>query len=269
MSYDAFNEWERQSWEKLADAYSRSLQRLTSGSVNDLLDAVQAHSGTRLLDVGSGPGPLSAAAVDRGCVVTGVDISEAMVSIARAAVPGAEFRVGSAEELPFAAGEFDAVCGNFVIPHVGHPDRALAEALRVVRPGGRIAFTEWDPAAAMPLAVCWQITRSAGMPMPAGAPQGPDHALADRALMLEAITTAGAVDAAVHDSVWTFTVDPDEWWDAILASTPRTGAVIAAAAPAEQHALRARYDELVAQFPTDGATVAFPVTAIIGSGRRP
>jgi SAM-dependent methyltransferase len=269
VTFDAFNEWERTSWEARAEAYARGLQQMTRGSVDDLLDAVQAVAGSRVLDIGCGPGPLSAAAVARGCRVSGVDVSEKMLAIARAAVPDADLRSGSAEQLPFDDSAFDAVCGNFVLPHVGYPDRALAEALRVVRPGGRVAFTDWDRERAMPLAVFWKIVRASGMPMPPDAPPGPESAHTESDGMRQVFEAAGAIDIEVHHSTWIYVVDPDEWWDAILAATPRTGAAIMAAPPDAQRALRAQYDELVAEYAVDQGEVAFPVTAIIGSGRRP
>jgi SAM-dependent methyltransferase len=271
MRFDAFNEWEREAWDvsSRARAYSRGIQRMTSGSVGALLDAVGTDAGTRLLDVGCGPGPVSAAAVARGAVVTGVDVSDAMLALARAAVPEADFRLGSAEALPVDDGEFDAVCGNFVLPHVGHPDRAVTEALRALRAGGRLALTDWDTARAAPLAIFWQLLSTSGMPMPPGAPDAPGHQFGDRAQMRALLEQAGARDVEVRDLEWTFSVEPSEWWDSTIAATPRTGARIVAAPSNVQRDLRARYDEAVAAYPRDGDTIVFPVVAVMGVGTRP
>ena len=66
--------------------------------------------------------------------------------VRRAAIthPSIPFRVGSFEAIPAGAGAFDAVVGNFVFNHVGRPELALAEARRVLRPGGWLALSTWD-----------------------------------------------------------------------------------------------------------------------------
>src|SRR2546422_34553 len=78
-----------------------------------------------------------------GMLVTGLDFSPAMIGLARARHPQIEFREGDAETLPFDAASFDASVMNFGMLHLARPDRAIAEAHRVLRPGGRFAFTVW------------------------------------------------------------------------------------------------------------------------------
>jgi ubiquinone/menaquinone biosynthesis C-methylase UbiE len=70
---------------------------------------------------------------------TGVDFSSAMITLARAAHPGIHFEEADAEAPPFPDGSFGAVVSNFGIDHVLDP----VQARRVLRPGGRIAFTTW------------------------------------------------------------------------------------------------------------------------------
>jgi SAM-dependent methyltransferase len=265
MTYDAFNEWERGAWQTRADAYAAGIQQMTRGSIDALLDGVGATRGRRLADVGCGPGPVSVAATARGCEVIGVDVSTAMLELARTAAPAAEFREGSAEALPIGDAELDAVCGNYVLPHVGHPVTAVREALRVVRAGGRVGFTDWDRARAEPLAVFWRLVQSSGMPMPPGAPPGPTDQHGDPEVMTRTLRAAGGADVETRELHWTFRVDPAAWWDSTIAATPRTGAVIAAASKAERWALRNRYDADMARFATgDGTTVELPVVATLG-----
>lgn len=66
-----------------------------------------------------------------------------MVDEARRRNPGVEFRVADAHSLPFEDGSFDVVLSNLTVHHLGDPDKFLAEAFRVLRPGGRLAFTVW------------------------------------------------------------------------------------------------------------------------------
>jgi len=88
---DAFNDFERSSWERRASRYQDGFAQLSSRTVDPLLDAVDVRAGTRLLDVGCGPGVLAARAVERGAQVVGVDVAEPMLEIARSAVPQAVF----------------------------------------------------------------------------------------------------------------------------------------------------------------------------------
>ncbi len=72
--------------------------------------------------------------------VVGIDAAAAMAGLARRLHPSLEFRQAEAEALPFEDGSFDAVVGNFVIFHVGRPERAVEEFVRVLAPGGRLAI---------------------------------------------------------------------------------------------------------------------------------
>jgi len=96
-----------------------------------------------LLDVGCGPGYVSAAAAERGAIPTGLDFSEEMVGIARKMFPHLTFRNGDAQNLPFPNDSFDRVAANFALLHLADPARACAEACRILKPGGKFGFTTW------------------------------------------------------------------------------------------------------------------------------
>jgi len=97
----------------------------------------------RLLDVCCGPGYGAGQAAKRGLDAVGIDLSPAMISQAQQRFPSAEFRVGDAEQLEFDDGSFDAVVCPFGVLHLPEPDKAFAEAFRVLRSGGRYALTVW------------------------------------------------------------------------------------------------------------------------------
>ena len=104
---------------------------------------------TRVLDVACGTGDMMVELTRLGCDVTGVDISEEMLAIARQKTASAnfqlsnfKFQLGNAESLPFADGEFDAVTCAFGVRNFVHLEQGLSEMLRVLRPGGRMVILE-------------------------------------------------------------------------------------------------------------------------------
>ncbi len=144
MDSSAFREFEHQGWQEIAARYHDGFASVTVQSVGPLLDAAHVTKGTRVLDVACGPGYVAAAAAARGADALGVDFSSEMVQEARRRHPGVRFEEGDAEQLPFPASNFDAVVTNYGMLHFGRPERALAEARRVLRPGGRVAFAVWE-----------------------------------------------------------------------------------------------------------------------------
>lgn len=139
----SFKEAERTGWGEKASVYDDFAGQITVGVVGPVLDALAVGPGTRFLDVCCGPGYVAAAAARRGADARGVDFAPAMVEEARRQFPAVTFDAGDAEALAFADGSFDALACAFGILHLADPDRALAEAHRVLAPGGRYAFTVW------------------------------------------------------------------------------------------------------------------------------
>ncbi len=144
MDPSAFREFEHHGWQEIATRYHDGFAAVTVQSLAPLLDAAGVTKGTRVLDAACGPGYAAAAAADRGADALGVDFSSEMVQEARRRYPGLEFQEGDAEDLFCSDSSFDAVISNFGMLHFGRPERALGEIHRVLRPGGRVAFTVWD-----------------------------------------------------------------------------------------------------------------------------
>lgn len=135
--------FEHATWSRCAPGYANGFAILTAQSVEALLDRAGVSPGSRVLDLGTGTGVAAASVVERGASVVGVDFSESMITEARQAMPETEFRVASAESLPFEDRSFDAVVGNAVLHHLAEPGRSLGEAHRVLEPQGRIACSLW------------------------------------------------------------------------------------------------------------------------------
>jgi SAM-dependent methyltransferase len=139
-----FREFEQRGWQQAALRYHDAFAGLTVQSIDPLLDAVHAGNGVRLLDLATGPGYAAGAAAARGANVLGVDFSSEMVGRARKGYPVIPFVEGDAEQLSLSDGAFDAVVMNYGMLHLSQPERAVSESWRVLRPGGRFAFTVWD-----------------------------------------------------------------------------------------------------------------------------
>ncbi len=124
------------------------------GQRREVLRLLALTAGEAVLDIGSGPGLLAAEmaqAVGPTGRICGIDVSDSMLTLARGrAVPAGsasvEYRHGGADAVPYADGSFDAVVSTQVLEYVADIPAALAEALRVLRPGGRLLVldTDWD-----------------------------------------------------------------------------------------------------------------------------
>ena len=130
------------NFDTIAHSYDRMNRMMTFG-----LDrrwrkcAVRGLQGN-VLDVACGTGDMVVSLAKQGCTVTGVDISEEMLEMARLKAKGERLMVADAEQLPFADGEFDAVTCAFGVRNFVHLEQGLREMLRVLKPGGTMVILE-------------------------------------------------------------------------------------------------------------------------------
>src|SRR5436190_16294115 len=140
---ESFAKFEHEGWQRVAGKYDSVWARSTRQFIPSLLDAAEVNLNMSVLDVGSGPGYVAAAAAERGAVSRSLDFSREMVAIAQKMFPQIQFQEGDAQNLPFTDATFDRVLANFALLHVSDPERACAEAFRVLKPGGKFGFTVW------------------------------------------------------------------------------------------------------------------------------
>jgi ubiquinone/menaquinone biosynthesis C-methylase UbiE len=124
-----------------AEAYDRFMGRYSVPLAPGFCEFSQIAAGQRVLDVGCGPGALTAELVGRlgPAGVSAVDPSEPFVEAARERHPGVDVRRATAEQLPFADDGFDAALAQLVVHFMTSPLEGLGEMARVTRPGGVIA----------------------------------------------------------------------------------------------------------------------------------
>ncbi|HKE40638.1 MAG TPA: class I SAM-dependent methyltransferase [Casimicrobiaceae bacterium] len=267
---EAFHEFEKSGWESNVSEYDAAFARLTTQVAAALLDAVRTRSGVRLLDVATGPGYVAAAAAARGASVTGIDFSAPMIAHARRINPAIEFREGDAEALSFPDNVFDAMVMNFGMLHLARPELAMAEAARVLKPGGRFAFTVWDkPEQAMGFGIMLNAIQLHGNPQ-VNIPGGPPFfRFSDSAECERTLREAGLAEIRVQQLPlrWRFN-RPDELFDAIFKGGVRIRAILRAQSGDAFEAIRLAAREATSKFTRDGV-IELPMAAILASAAKP
>jgi SAM-dependent methyltransferase len=208
-----------------------------------VLDRCGVGPGTAYLDAGCGAGMAARLAADRGARVSGFDAADALLAIARDRVPDGDFRVADLEAVPYADASFDVVTGFNSFQFAGDPVRALAEARRVVRPGGIVAIMTWGNPEGMEAAAIVGALRPLLPAPPPGAP-GP-FALSDEGRLRAFAEDAGLVAEEVIDvdSPWAY---PDE--ETAVRGLASSGVAARAAALSGAEAVKAAYRAAVAPF---------------------
>jgi len=135
---------QKQGW-----AHFAPLEVMTTPAAAQLVRHARIERGQRVLDVACGTGVVAITAARAGARATGLDLTPELLERARenARIAGVdvEWHEGDAEALPFPDASFDAVLSQFGHMFAPQADLALKEMLRVLRPGGTIAFATWPP----------------------------------------------------------------------------------------------------------------------------
>lgn len=135
----------------VGEAYEGYVGRWSRVVATEFVRWLEVPAGASWLDVGCGTGALTEAilAGAQPSAVAGVDPSEGFLRLARERIPKAAFHVGDARAIPLGDNEFDAVVSGLALNFVPEPPSAVAECLRVAKPGGVVAAYVWDYAEGM------------------------------------------------------------------------------------------------------------------------
>jgi SAM-dependent methyltransferase len=232
-----------------ADAYDRFMGRYSVPLAPQLADFATITVGQRVLDVGCGPGALTAELVRRlgPDAVSAVDPSETFVAAVQQRHPGVSVQRAGAEHLPFGDQAFDAALAQLVVHFMADPVRGLREMARVTREHGVVAACVWDHAGGRgPLSVFWEAALeldhdAADQSQRAGAREG--H--------LAQLFRAGGLHE-VEEGVLSVDVEHpsfEEWWEPFTLGVGAAGSYVAGLEARGQAQLRERCRELLPAAP--------------------
>jgi len=226
------------SFDVTADAYGRFMGRHSEPLADEFVEWAGVREGQRALDVGCGPGALTARLVARLGLdhVSGADPSASFVSASRERFPGLDVREAAAEHLPYDDDAFDVALAQLVVHFMADPVAGVREMARVTQPGGTVAAAVWDLTGDSPLTPFWSGVRDVV----------PDvHDESDRyggreGQLEEVFGQAGLADVEGG----TLTVDVDfatfeEWWEPFTFGVGPAGSYAATLDDDQRAAVRA------------------------------
>jgi ubiquinone/menaquinone biosynthesis C-methylase UbiE len=250
-------------FEVAADAYDRFMGRYSVQLAPQLADFAHVRPGQRVLDVGCGPGALTAELVARVGPdhVAAADPSTAFVAAVRDRHPGVEVAQAPAEELPFADASFDAALAQLVVHFMAQPVVGLTEMARVTRPRGAVAACVWDFGTKRgPLTTFWQAARE----LDETAQDESDLPGTRAGHLRELLGQAGLREIEdtilqVHVTYASF----DEWWEPFTRGIGPAGTYAAGLDDERRTALRERCRQLLPDPPFTISAVAWAACGVV------
>lgn len=243
-----------------AEAYDRFMGDWSRLLSKQLADLAGIRPGQRILDVGCGPGALTAELVDRlgTQAVSAVDPSESFVNAARSRHEGVEIRQASADSLPYPSDTFDAALAQLVVHFMPDPIAGVREMARVTRSGGVVAASVWDYGGGRhPLWPFWEVARE----VDTGVTDESGLAGARRHHLVELFEAAGIRDVAESElRAERRFAGFDEWWQPFLMGVGPAGKYVASLPDTARADLRDRCRAMLPQG-------AFELTAIAWAAR--
>jgi len=255
------NTFSGMSFHVTADAYDRFMGRFSEPLAARFAGLAEVEAGQRALDVGCGPGALTAQLVDRlgADAVAAVDPSASFVEAVRLRLPGVDVHCAEAERLPFPDDSFDLALAQLVVHFMADPVSGLSEMARVTRPGGLVAACVWDHAGGSgPLATFWRAVHDIDPQARdeselAGAREGHLAELCEAAHLKNIEPTSLTVTVRFA----TF----DDWWEPFTLGVGPAGTHVARLDEAQRDDLRRRCARLLPPSPFEITASAWCVQA--------
>ena len=264
------------AWRK----WHAQIASFTRGATEAILEAAQLRTGLRVLDLACGVGDPAlsiAQEVAPSGRVTATDLGPGMMSLAeelarKKGIANIEFREANAESLPFTDGSYDVLTCRFGIMFFPDLAKALRECLRVLRPGGRVAFVAWGKIA-QPF-----FTTTAGIllkyvpsPPPPTDPDGPSlFMFGERGRLRRALEAAGFASVHEEDRTisgrWASSIE--EYWEQFTEVAAPFRPLLAQLTPEKMAQAKAEIFTALGKF-WDGKGLNIPLEIVIGSGTRP
>jgi SAM-dependent methyltransferase len=237
------------SFDVSAAAYGRYMGRYSEQLAGQFAALAAPKPGGRALDVGCGPGALSAELVQRlgASAVSAVDPSPSFVEAIQQRLPGVDVRSAVVEHLPFADGYFDVALAQLVVHFMTDPVAGLQEMARVTRADGVVGACVWDHGGGTgPLSMFWRAVRDLD-------PEASDEsglAGARSGHLVELFEQAGLHRTEQHTlTVAVDYADFDEWWEPFTFGVGPAGNYVAGLSSARCAELRAHCAELAPPAP--------------------
>jgi SAM-dependent methyltransferase len=248
------------SFDVSADAYLRFMGQYSEPLAARFADLAEVRPGQRLLDVGCGPGALTAelARRDGQDSVSAVEPSASFAAAVSARLPGVDVRRATAEQLPFPDNVFDGALAQLVIHFMTDPVAGLREMGRVTRPGGIVAACVWDHAGGRgPLTAFWSAVRELD---PAADDEshlaGTREGHLARLFAQAGLGRAETATLTVHVRHASF----EQWWERFTLGVGPAGTYVASLTPDRQAELRERCRRQLPASPVDITATAWAVT---------
>jgi ubiquinone/menaquinone biosynthesis C-methylase UbiE len=248
------------------DKYDRFMGRYSRELAPRLMEFAGVEPGMAVVDVGCGPGPLTARLAERVAAenVAAADPSEPFVAAATERVPGADVRLAPAEELPWEDDRFDAAVSQLVVNFMRDADLGVSEMRRVVRPGGVVAACTWSYADDMQmLRAFWDAARRLESDAP---DEGSTMKYRSVEELIELWQRVGLTDVeSDHIRVETSYTDLDDLWEPFTFGVGPAGAYVAKLEPEQREQVRNELFKGVGE-PSGPFTLSATACAVRGRG---
>lgn len=254
-------------WSSTGEAYAASFAALCAGAVDAVLDEAAARTDGRvLLDVGTGPGTVAAAAAAQGWRAAGVDAEPSMIEAAHRRHRGIPFRLGTLPDLDDPADSADAVTANFVLNHVPDARRAAGELGRVAR--GVVVVTIWHGVTS-PLRPMWDhVLEAADVERPAEKALPPELDFGrDPDGVAGMLSESGLADVRARVVAWDYAFVPAELWAGVEGGVATVGGIFRSRDAATRRHMADAFARFTADAADDDGRVRVRHAAVLASGR--